>query len=175
MRVFIPANLSHTGEGRWDTKDVDSCIAPIVRALNDAGAITVASCCGHGKQPGNIALADGREIIIAPDYETGRRIDSIFPPINCPGCEVLMKLTYGQDKEFEATANFINGLEFLARSYLAMMREADAENADCWTWCDVVIGDVSDASFVEFFSGGDDEKPAGMAGEVRIRVKGTRP
>lgn len=82
LKVWIPANLSRTGEARWDVKDVDSCIAPIVRALNDAGVITVASCCGHGKRPGNIALADGREIIIVPDYETGRRIDAIFPPIN---------------------------------------------------------------------------------------------
>jgi len=82
LRVLIPAHLSHTGEARWDTKDIDSCIAPIVRALNDAGVHTVASCCGHGKRPGNIALGDGREIIIAPDFETGRLIDSIFPPIN---------------------------------------------------------------------------------------------
>lgn len=36
-----------------------------------------------------------------------------------------MILTYGQDKEFEPTSNFINGLDFLARSYLAMMRVAD--------------------------------------------------
>lgn len=82
LTVFIPAKLSRTGEARWDTKDVDSCIAPIVRALNDAGVITVASCCGHGKRPANIALADGREIVIAPDFATGRLIDSIFPPIN---------------------------------------------------------------------------------------------
>lgn len=82
LKLFIPANLSRTGEARWDVKEVDSCIAPIVEALNAAGVVTVASCCGHGRQPGNIALADGREIIIAPDFETGRRIDSLFPPIN---------------------------------------------------------------------------------------------
>jgi hypothetical protein len=82
LEVTIPAYLSHTGVERQAVKDVDSCIAPIVRALNDAGVITVASCCGHGKQPGNIALADGREIIIAPDYETGRRIDAMFLPIH---------------------------------------------------------------------------------------------
>ncbi|HEY0169894.1 MAG TPA: hypothetical protein VGB98_02490 [Pyrinomonadaceae bacterium] len=71
--------LNAAGETRLI--DVDSCIAPIVRALNGVGVVTVASCCGHGKQPGNIALADGREIVIAPDYETGRRIDKLFPPI----------------------------------------------------------------------------------------------
>lgn len=62
--------------------DVDSCIAEIVRAFNAIGLVTVASCCGHGKRPGNIALADGREIIISPDYETARKIDELFPPIS---------------------------------------------------------------------------------------------
>ena len=63
-------------------RDIDSCIYFIVKVLNDAGIKTVASCCGHGKRPGNICLIDGREIIIAPDYETGRKIDKAFPPIN---------------------------------------------------------------------------------------------
>ncbi|MCK5601619.1 hypothetical protein KAR91_07120 [Candidatus Pacearchaeota archaeon] len=61
---------------------IDSCIAPIVQALNNAGIATVASCCGHNKRPGNIVLKDGRELIIVPDFETGRLIDKAFPPIN---------------------------------------------------------------------------------------------
>jgi hypothetical protein len=61
---------------------IDACIYPIVKALNDAGIITIASCCGHGKRPGNIALVDKRELIIASDYETGRIIDKAFPPIH---------------------------------------------------------------------------------------------
>jgi hypothetical protein len=61
--------------------DVDSCLVPLVKALNELGIKTIASCCGHGKQPSNIALKDGRELIIAPDYETGRKIDKCFPPI----------------------------------------------------------------------------------------------
>ena len=44
--------------------DVDSCIAPIVQALNDAGIQTAASCCGHGKFDGSIILEDGRELVI---------------------------------------------------------------------------------------------------------------
>ncbi len=62
--------------------DVDSCVAPIVRALNDAGIITIASCCGHGKRPANVALADGREIFIVPNFETARKLDLLFPPLN---------------------------------------------------------------------------------------------
>jgi hypothetical protein len=43
---------------------VDACIAPLVQALNDAGIETTGCCCGHGHGPGNILLADGRELII---------------------------------------------------------------------------------------------------------------
>ena len=45
-------------------RHIDICIAPIVAALNATNIETVASCCGHGKMAGNIALADGRELII---------------------------------------------------------------------------------------------------------------
>ena len=61
---------------------IDGCMQPIVEALNKAGLETIASCCGHGKRPGNIALRDGREIMILPDYETGREIGKFFPPIS---------------------------------------------------------------------------------------------
>lgn len=44
--------------------DIDECIAPIVKALNDAGIETIESCCGHGKGPGTIDLLDGRRIMI---------------------------------------------------------------------------------------------------------------
>ena len=66
------------------TAKVDSCIAPLVRALNDAGIETVASCCGHGNRPGNIALAGGRELFILPDYEAARALDKKFP-VNIQG------------------------------------------------------------------------------------------
>jgi hypothetical protein len=82
LDVTIPAHLSSTGEDKRKVVDVDSCIAPLVKALNDGGVPTIASCCGHGKRPGNIALCDGRELIIAPDYETGRLIDGYFPPLH---------------------------------------------------------------------------------------------
>ena len=54
--------------------NIDKCIAPLVKALNMSGFETVASCCGHGKKLGNIVLQDGRELIIAPNYETARMI-----------------------------------------------------------------------------------------------------
>jgi hypothetical protein len=64
LRVPIPAGLSHTGMLRWDDKPVDSCIADIVQALNDAGLYTANCCCGHGKTDGTILLHDGRKLII---------------------------------------------------------------------------------------------------------------
>lgn len=57
----------------------DPEIADIVRALNAGGVRTVASCSGHGRRPGNIALADGRELIVAPDYRTARQVEQAFP------------------------------------------------------------------------------------------------
>ena len=57
--------------------DVDNCIVPLVKALNDAGVETVASCGGHGRQYGNIALADGRELLIVPDYAAGRKHNEV--------------------------------------------------------------------------------------------------
>ena len=59
--------------------DVDCSIAELVAALNAAGFETVASCSGHGHRPGNIALLDGRELIIVRDWHEGRQIDHLFP------------------------------------------------------------------------------------------------
>lgn len=52
---------------------IDKCIHHIVAALNAGGVLTVASCCGHGKNIGNIALQDGRYLDIYPDRETWER------------------------------------------------------------------------------------------------------
>jgi len=80
MELVIPANLSHTGKAYRKPVGIDACIAPLVKALNDGGIATIASCCGHGDQPGNIALADGRELIILPDFEAARAMDAMLLP-----------------------------------------------------------------------------------------------
>lgn len=49
---------------RGRRQDVDVCVADIVAALNAAGVVTMASCCGHGEQDGSVALDDGRELIV---------------------------------------------------------------------------------------------------------------
>jgi hypothetical protein len=48
--------------------DIDACIYDLVKALNDGGIPTDASCCGHGRTVGIISLRDGRELIVT-DYE----------------------------------------------------------------------------------------------------------
>lgn len=60
----------------------DPCLVPLVKALNDAGMPTVASCCGHGRRPSTVALADGREVIVARTFEEARELTSGFPDIN---------------------------------------------------------------------------------------------
>ena len=62
--VTVAAELSHTGESYQREFGIDACIAPIVKALNEGGVITTQSCCGHGKEPGSIELADGRVLVI---------------------------------------------------------------------------------------------------------------
>jgi hypothetical protein len=69
------AAMVHVRPGVW----CDPCLAPLVALLNAAGLTTVASCCGHGHRPGRVSLADGRELLIAPNFETAERIDALFP------------------------------------------------------------------------------------------------
>lgn len=78
LRVLVPADLSWTGQARWDTKDIDRCLLPLVQALNDSGLPTRASCCGHGHRPGNVVLADGRWLIVASE-EQAQQIEALWP------------------------------------------------------------------------------------------------
>lgn len=57
--------------------DVDRCIAPLVAALNRSGFGTLASCCGHGRMVGSIALVDGRELLVARDYWHARALEDL--------------------------------------------------------------------------------------------------
>lgn len=76
----------------------DPCLVPLVRALNDAGIRTVASCCGHGHRPGNIALADGRALVIVGTFDDALTIDRAFP------CDINGDLTqHAKEQESAAT------------------------------------------------------------------------
>jgi len=62
--VKIPADLSCTGEEEWREMGIDSCIASLVKALQEGGIDMSSSCCGHGRPLGDIYLQDGRILLI---------------------------------------------------------------------------------------------------------------
>ena len=67
-------------------RDIDECIAPLVDTLNKAGYRTIASCCGHGKQPGSIIYiepesGETKEMRLMT-FKQAREVDELFPPIN---------------------------------------------------------------------------------------------
>jgi len=64
VRVKIPADLSFSGRAHWKKAQIDTCIAPIVEALQRANIDMRGSCCGHGKGCGDIHLQDGRALVI---------------------------------------------------------------------------------------------------------------
>jgi hypothetical protein len=66
VKVRIPSDLSCSGRAKWKRMQIDACIAPLVRALQDGGINMRGSCCGHGTQDGYIALNDGRALVILP-------------------------------------------------------------------------------------------------------------
>lgn len=56
----------------------DPEIVDLVDALNNGKLATVCSCSGHGEKPGMIMLADGRELVILPDFDTSRRAEALL-------------------------------------------------------------------------------------------------
>lgn len=64
----------------------DPCIAAVIYALNAGGVKTIASCCGHGRRPGFIALVDGRVLVLARSLDEAKAITMGFPDINSTPC-----------------------------------------------------------------------------------------
>jgi hypothetical protein len=73
VRVKVPDDLSYNGQQRWAIKGIDSCIAPIVEALQRAGIDMRSSCCGHEKGEGGIQLQDGRMLLILSKEQAQER------------------------------------------------------------------------------------------------------
>lgn len=76
----VSARRSHTGTARMKTTGIDSCIAPIVDALNNGGIPTEECCCGHGKEPGYIGLMDDRVLVILESKEAWEHICAAVGP-----------------------------------------------------------------------------------------------
>jgi len=62
--VTISEDIACDGISRKKHKMIDSCLAPIVRALEHYKVFMRSSCCGHGKYLGHIALQDGRVLVV---------------------------------------------------------------------------------------------------------------
>lgn len=60
VEVLVTASVSHSGLEERRVRPIDRCIADLVRALDAGGVDMLGSCCGHGKQSGEILLSDGR-------------------------------------------------------------------------------------------------------------------
>jgi hypothetical protein len=69
VTVKIPAGLSSTGRSKWKVAEIDSCIVPIVQALQLHNIDMRDSCCGHGEADGWIDLQDGRKLVIKTTKE----------------------------------------------------------------------------------------------------------
>lgn len=82
--------LQRRNEGRISKPAIwcDPCLAPLIKALNDGGLPTVASCCGHGHRPGDVMLADGRTLLVLDGDWDPRLADLIHSQVGCkPGRE----------------------------------------------------------------------------------------
>ncbi len=64
VRVKVLGFLAHEGIDTWKDKPIDRCISSLVATLQDHGVDMQGSCCGHGKNPGEIVLANGQKLII---------------------------------------------------------------------------------------------------------------
>ena len=87
VNVKIPADLSSTGVEKWKLVGIDSCIASLVAALQQAGIDMRGSCCGHGEMPGRIDLADGRSLLIRPKVTSLFRFAEYIRPWQDQGGE----------------------------------------------------------------------------------------
>ncbi len=64
VKVKIPADLSCDGKEKWKEAKIDTCIASLVKAIQEGGIDMRGSCCGHEKKCGWIELQDGRTLLI---------------------------------------------------------------------------------------------------------------
>lgn len=63
--VHVDARVAAEQRPIYKFMPIDTCIARMVETLDQAGYRMLASCCGHGKNEGEIVFADGRTITIA--------------------------------------------------------------------------------------------------------------
>lgn len=70
-----------------------------------------------------------------------------------------MKFIKHDTVKIKPTQRFIHALKELMRAEMEMMREAEPEYADCWTWGVCEVGDLATAKGLQFEYGGEEDKP----------------
>lgn len=64
LEVMVDASVAYEGVSLRKSMPIDTCLVPLVKALDGAGIYMLGSCCGHGTRLGEILLADGRALYI---------------------------------------------------------------------------------------------------------------
>jgi hypothetical protein len=64
IEVWVHETVSYSGRREFRARPIDRCIARLVETLDRGGIYMLGSCCGHGRDPGEILLADGRTLTI---------------------------------------------------------------------------------------------------------------
>lgn len=104
VEILVPMHPDTTGKPfHWAVRKIDSCLVPMITALNNAGIYTLNSCCGHGKSLGSIILHDGRELVIMPytrpKYEPDGKHDAWWTIHSSAIQELLHRAHWGENPE----------------------------------------------------------------------------
>jgi hypothetical protein len=103
MVVLDPGTPERHGrDGVW----CDPCLVPLVKALNDGGIRTVASCCGHGTAPTWVILADDRYLLLVSREDAHEFIDAKTKgaPTTQPDPDGGVEMTDGEWAAFRGEA-----------------------------------------------------------------------
>ena len=77
------------------------------------------------------------------------------------------------DTEYiKPTGRFVEAIKELMRAEMEMMRNAEPEFDDCWTWGICEVGDLASAKGLQFTFGGEEDKPVGFPEFTDCWVKG---
>jgi len=69
--VRVPIKFSFaTGKAKWGKRNIDSCMVPIIKALNKGGIYTNGCCCGHGEKHGAVELWGGGVLVIVNSFRS---------------------------------------------------------------------------------------------------------
>ena len=75
-------------------------------------------------------------------------------------------------EEIKPTSRYVEAIKELMRAEMEMMKMAEPETADCWTWGICEVGDLATAKGLQFEFGGEEDKPDAFPEFTDCWVKG---